>query len=165
MLMHQGLGLETFNDLPRRKAVHALYECCCSVAWASRLADGRPYRSRDELFTAAAAELNELSDNVIDALAATLPEPNKMCTAMDAESRSALGTAARAYESKFGWRYVSNLMMTPDGFEPRDVLMELGHRLDNDEPTERLVMRRELVEIDHRRLGRLLGPEGGWPPY
>jgi 2-oxo-4-hydroxy-4-carboxy--5-ureidoimidazoline (OHCU) decarboxylase len=117
------------------------------------------------LFTAAAAELNELSDNVIDALAATLPEPNKMCTAMDAESRSALGTAARAYESKFGWRYVSNLMMTPDGFEPRDVLMELGHRLDNDEPTERLVMRRELVEIDHRRLGRLLGPEGGWPPY
>lgn len=26
MMMHQGLGLETFNDLPRRKAVHALYE-------------------------------------------------------------------------------------------------------------------------------------------
>ena len=31
--MHQGIGLEAFNALPKQKAVHALYECCYSVIW------------------------------------------------------------------------------------------------------------------------------------
>ncbi|MBY4130789.1 OHCU decarboxylase [Rhodococcus fascians] len=63
MLMHQGLGLEAFDNLPRRKAVHALYECCCSVAWASRVADGRSHRSRAHLFSASDAELADRLDN------------------------------------------------------------------------------------------------------
>ena len=42
VLMHQGIGLEAFNALPRQKAVHALYECCYSVILAGDLADGRP---------------------------------------------------------------------------------------------------------------------------
>ncbi|MFI8567922.1 2-oxo-4-hydroxy-4-carboxy-5-ureidoimidazoline decarboxylase [Rhodococcus sp. NPDC078407] len=118
MLMHQGLGLETFNDLPRSRAVHALYECCCSVAWASRVADGRRYRSRDDLFSAADAELTELSDADIESLAATLPEPGKVCAAMDPATRSALGTAARAYTERFGVAYAASLMFDPERFEP-----------------------------------------------
>ncbi|OZD04889.1 hypothetical protein CH275_10775 [Rhodococcus sp. 06-235-1A] len=165
MLMHQGLGLDTFNDLPRRKAVHALYECCCSVAWASRVADGRSYRSRAELFRAADAELAELSDGDIDALAATLPEPSKVCAAMDANTRGALGTAARAYCERFDYPYVASRLFEAEGFDPREILVDLGHRLDNDDRTERKVMRNELAEINHIRLNRLLGPEGGWPPY
>ncbi|MGV8872042.1 MAG: 2-oxo-4-hydroxy-4-carboxy-5-ureidoimidazoline decarboxylase [Rhodococcus sp. (in: high G+C Gram-positive bacteria)] len=165
MLMHQGLGLDTFNDLPRRKAVHALYECCCSVTWASRLADGRSYRSRDELFSAADAELTELSDRDMDSLAAAVPEPSKVCAAMDSDTRGALGTAARAYEQRFGYPYVTSRMFEPQGFEPRDILVDLGHRLDNHDQTERKVMRNELAKINNIRLDRLLGPEGGWPQY
>ncbi len=165
MLMHQGLGLETFNDLPRRKAVHALYECCCSVAWASRVADGRRYRSRADLFAAADAELTELSDGDVDSLAATLPEPSKVCAAMDTDTRGALGSAARAYEDRFGYPYASSRLFEPEGFEPRDILVDLGHRLDNDDQTERKIMRDELAKINHTRLDRLLGPEGGWPQY
>ncbi|OZE80372.1 hypothetical protein CH305_12375 [Rhodococcus sp. 15-649-2-2] len=165
MLMHQGLGLETFNDLPRRKAVHALYECCCSVAWASRVADGRSYRSRADLFSAADTELAELSDQDVDSLAANLPEPGKVCAAMDANTRGALGTAARAYGERFGFPYVASVMFGPEGFEPREILVDLGHRLDNDDRTERKIMRNELAEINHIRLNRLLGPEGGWPLF
>lgn len=165
MLMHQGLGLETFNDLPRRKAVHALYECCCSVTWASRVADGRSYRSRAELFSAADTELNELSDGDVDSLAAAVPEPSKVCAAMDSDTRGALGTASRAYEQRFGYPYVSSRMFEPEGFEPREILVDLGHRLDNHDQTERKVMRNELAKINTIRLNRLLGPEGGWPQY
>ncbi len=163
--MHQGLGLETFNELPRRKAVHALYECCCSVAWASRVADGRRYGSRADLFAAADAELAELSDDYVNSLAATLPEPSKVCAAMETDTRGALGTAARAYEERFGFSYVCSQLFEPEGFEPRDILVDLGHRLDNDDRTERKVMRDELAKINHIRLDRLLGPEGGWPQY
>ena len=42
MLMHQGIGLDAFNELPTRKAVHALYECCNSVTMASDLAGAAP---------------------------------------------------------------------------------------------------------------------------
>ena len=49
MLLHQGIGLASFNELPTRRAVHALYECCNSVAMAADLARGRPYADRGEM--------------------------------------------------------------------------------------------------------------------
>ncbi|UGT40128.1 OHCU decarboxylase [Nocardia yamanashiensis] len=61
MLMHHGVGLDRFNNLSRQKAIHALYECCCNVTWAAKLADGRPYPGYDALHTAAEAELHALS--------------------------------------------------------------------------------------------------------
>lgn len=57
MLMHQGIGLTTFNTLPRSKAVHALFECCCCVTWAQKVADARPYESHDDLLAKADIEL------------------------------------------------------------------------------------------------------------
>lgn len=61
MMMHHGIGLERFNSLPRTRAVHALFECCCNVTWATKLADGRPYPSHEALFKAGEAELDALS--------------------------------------------------------------------------------------------------------
>ncbi|MGV9666412.1 2-oxo-4-hydroxy-4-carboxy-5-ureidoimidazoline decarboxylase [Nocardia niigatensis] len=61
MLMHHGIGLDRFNTLPRHRAIHALYECCCNVTWAQKIADGRPYPGYAALQTAAAAELHALS--------------------------------------------------------------------------------------------------------
>ncbi|WP_246023628.1 2-oxo-4-hydroxy-4-carboxy-5-ureidoimidazoline decarboxylase [Nocardia yunnanensis] len=59
--MHHGIGLDRFHSLSRVRAIHALYECCCNVTWAQKIADGRPYPGHDALFTAAAAELDALS--------------------------------------------------------------------------------------------------------
>ena len=38
VLMHQGIGLDAFNAMPMRRAVHAVYECCYSVPLAADLA-------------------------------------------------------------------------------------------------------------------------------
>ena len=35
--MHQGIGLDAFNAMPKQRAVHALYECCYSVPLAGSL--------------------------------------------------------------------------------------------------------------------------------
>ncbi|WP_460722123.1 2-oxo-4-hydroxy-4-carboxy-5-ureidoimidazoline decarboxylase [Nocardia heshunensis] len=68
--MHHGIGLDRFNSLSRARAIHALYECCCNVTWAQKIADGRPYPGHAALQTAAAAELHALSavdlDRVFD---------------------------------------------------------------------------------------------------
>ena len=35
--MHQGIGLDAFNAMPKQRAVHTLYECCYSVPLAGSL--------------------------------------------------------------------------------------------------------------------------------
>lgn len=62
MVMHKGIGLDRFNSLPRTRAIHALYSCCCAVTWAEKVADGRPYPDRAALLKAAEVELPALSD-------------------------------------------------------------------------------------------------------
>lgn len=166
MMMHQGLGLETFNDLPRRKAVHALFECCSSVSWASHVAEGRAFESYEQLFACADAELGELSDLDVDELVGTHPAAGKKCSFMDAATQSVLLDACRLYFERYGYRYlVCAETLEGHGVDPRTVLMDLGHRLDNSAETERKVMREELAKINRVRIGRLLGPEEGWPPY
>ena len=54
VLLHQDVGLEAFNRLPTRKAVHALYECVNSVAMAVDLAKTRPYADHAALYRARA---------------------------------------------------------------------------------------------------------------
>ncbi|WP_454194718.1 2-oxo-4-hydroxy-4-carboxy-5-ureidoimidazoline decarboxylase [Nocardia sp. Marseille-Q1738] len=66
MLMHRGIGLDRFNEMPRGRAIHALYECCCNVTWAAKLTDARPYPDRDALLTKADVELLALSQRDVD---------------------------------------------------------------------------------------------------
>ncbi|MER7450266.1 2-oxo-4-hydroxy-4-carboxy-5-ureidoimidazoline decarboxylase [Nocardia beijingensis] len=66
MLMHRGIGLDRFNELPRGRAVHALYECCCNVTWAATLADARPYPDRNALLSKADVELLALSQQDVE---------------------------------------------------------------------------------------------------
>lgn len=166
MMMHQGLGLETFNDLPRRKAIHALYECCCSYTWASRVADARAFRSYSELLARADAELEELSDADLDRLAATHRPVGRTCAGMDPSTQSVFIDACRMYIERFGYGYiVCSAALESGGEDPREVLIDLGHRLDNSVETERKVMRDELAKVNRTRIERVLGPEDGWPPY
>ncbi|MGK8502905.1 2-oxo-4-hydroxy-4-carboxy-5-ureidoimidazoline decarboxylase [Nocardia asiatica] len=66
MLMHRGIGLDRFNEMPRASAVHALYACCCNVTWATTLSDARPYPDHDALLTKADLELLALSPRDVD---------------------------------------------------------------------------------------------------
>ncbi|WP_378736392.1 2-oxo-4-hydroxy-4-carboxy-5-ureidoimidazoline decarboxylase [Nocardia brasiliensis] len=76
MLMHQGIGLDRFNQISRARAIHALFDCCCNVTWAAKLADARPYQDREALLAKADVELLALSQADLDrALEVVVHEP------------------------------------------------------------------------------------------
>lgn len=68
MLLHQGIGLESFNALPMRRAVHAVFECCYSVPLAADLARARPFDTHDRLFRFADTLLFGLSEESVDSI-------------------------------------------------------------------------------------------------
>ena len=72
--MHQGMGLDVFNGMPMRRAVHALYECCYSVPLAADLARGRPYEDHDALFRQADRLLFGLGEDSIDSILQAYPD-------------------------------------------------------------------------------------------
>lgn len=170
MLMHQGIGLDAYNSMPMRRAVHAVYECCCSVPLAADLARSRPYDDHAELFRQADALVFGLAEDSIDSILQAYPDVGRrpgseksaaeQCAVFDdrAEVMDRLGVAAAQYLRHFGFGFV----MFVNGFCAQDVLAAMNDRLLNDYDTERKVVRNELARINRSRLERMLGPEGGY---
>ena len=170
MLMHQGIGLAAYNAMPFRRAVHAVYECCYSVPLAADMARGRPYESHDALFREADALLFALSEESIDSILEAHPDIGRrpgsaksaaeQCAVFDErpEVMEQLRAASRRYLEHFGFGFV----MLVNGQGAHDVLAAMTDRLHNDVDTERKVVRNELARINRTRLGRMLGPEGGY---
>lgn len=168
--MHQGIGLEAFNAMPMRRAVHAIYECCCSVPLAADLARGRPYRDHDSLFRAADALLFGLSEESIDTILQAYPDvgrrPGSEKSAAEQcaiwcdqpETMARLAQASKQYLEHFGFGFV----MLVNGYGAEQVLATMSDRLHNDVDTERKIVRNELARINRTRLERMLGPEGGY---
>jgi OHCU decarboxylase len=170
MLMHQGIGLDVFNELPARKAVHALYECCNSVLMAGDLASGRPYADHNQLFRRADALMFALPEPSLEAILQAYPHigrrPRSPKSAAEqcavwhesAELMAELSAAANGYADQFGFGFV----MFVDGTDAEGVLAAIRDRRHNDAETERKVVRNELCRINRTRLERMLGPEGGY---
>lgn len=173
MLMHQGIGLEAYNAMPIRRAVHAVYECCCSVPLAADLARDRPYENHDALFRKADELLFGLSEDSIDSIlqgyrevgrrAGSPKSAGEQCAVFDErpEVMEQLIAASRRYREHFGFNFV----MYVDGHCAQDVLAAMTDRLHNDYETERKVVRNELARINRIRLERMLGPEGGYQDW
>jgi OHCU decarboxylase len=167
--MHQGIGLDAFNDLPPQKAMHALYECCNSVVLAGDLARGRPYQSHDALFRRADAQLFAMSESSVDRVLQAYPHIGRrprstksaaeQCAVWDPrpEVVTELDAAARRYTERFGFDFVMFV-----GCDAEGVLAAISDRLHHETETERKVVRNELAKINRTRLERMLGPEGGF---
>jgi OHCU decarboxylase len=165
--MHQGMGLDVFNDMPMRRAVHAVYECCYSVPLAAEIARGRPYENHDALFRQADRSLFGLAEESIDSILQAYPDVGRrpgseksaaeQCAICDerAEVMHQLAEASKRYLDHFGFGFV--MFVNGDG-----VLASMSDRLMNDVETERKVVRNELARINRTRLERMLGPEGGY---
>ncbi len=170
MLLHQGIGLDVFNALPERKAVHALYECCNSYVLARELVRSRPYPDHDALFRRADAALFELPESAVDQILDACPDIGRRprsakshaepCAVWDddAELMAALSAASRQYTHRYGFTFV----MFVDGHCAREVLAAVTDRMHHDTETERKILRNELAKIGRSRLERMLGPEGGY---
>jgi 2-oxo-4-hydroxy-4-carboxy-5-ureidoimidazoline decarboxylase len=170
VLMHQGIGLDAFNALPERRAVHALYECCNSYVLARDLARGRAYADHDALFRRADALLFALSEDAVDQILAACPDVGRrprsaksqaeQCAVWDDDPAlmTELAATARAYSDTYGFAFV----MFVDGHCAGDVLAAMSDRMHHDTDTERKILRNELAKIGRSRLERMLGPEGGY---
>ncbi|MFI6045950.1 2-oxo-4-hydroxy-4-carboxy-5-ureidoimidazoline decarboxylase [Nocardia sp. NPDC051321] len=169
-------GLARFDAMPDGAATEALLACCSSPEWARALVAGRPYPSVGALLDAADAVLAGLPESEIDRAlaghprigerpdqerlrtadargrtAASAREQAGVATAGDAV-RSALADGNRAYEARFGHRY----LVCASGRSGSELLAILDERLGNDAETERRVMRTELAKINRLRLRALL---------
>jgi OHCU decarboxylase len=170
MLLHQCVGLDAYNAMPMRRAVHAVFECCYSVSLAADLARERPYPDHDALYRTADRLMFALSEDSVDLILQAYPDVGRrpgseksqaeQCAVWDErpEVMAQLETAAQRYLSHFGFGFV----MFINGYSAQDVLATITDRLHNDLETERKVVRNELVRINRSRLERMLGPEGGF---
>lgn len=168
--MHQGIGLEAFNALAERKALHALYECCNSYTLARDLARGRPYADHDALFRRADALLFALSEECVDQILDACPHIGRrprsaksaaeQCSVWDDDPAvmTELSEAARGYADQYGFGFVMHV----GGLGATDVLASIADRMHHDVDMERKVLRNELAKINRSRLERMLGPEGGY---
>ncbi|TGD83945.1 2-oxo-4-hydroxy-4-carboxy-5-ureidoimidazoline decarboxylase [Mycolicibacterium sp. CH28] len=174
VLLHQGIGLEAFNELPDRKAVHALYECCNSVTLARDLARGRPYADHSGLFRRADALLFSLSETSIDDILQAYPHVGRrprstksqaeQCSVWDEspEVMAELNAVVTEYTELFGFDFVMHVgSLAPDTCA-KTVIAAVRDRMHHDPETERKVVRNELARINRSRLERMLGPEGGY---
>ena len=164
------MGLDVFNGMPMRRAVHALYECCYSVPLAADLSRGRPYEDHDALFRQADRLLFGLAEISIDSILQAYPDVGRrpgseksqaeQCAIWDErrEVMDQLGVASKQYLDHFGFGFV----MFVNGYTAPDVLAAMTDRMLNDVETERKVVRNELARINRTRLERMLGPEGGY---
>jgi OHCU decarboxylase len=170
VLLHQGIGLDAFNALPERKAMHALYECCNSMTIARHLTYGRAYDDHDALFRRADALLFGLPETAVDQILDACPHVGRrprsaksraeQCALWDDDAAvmAELADSSRAYAAHFGFGFV----MCVGGLDARAVLSTIHDRMHNDVETERKVVRNELAKINRSRLERMLGPEGGY---
>src|SRR6478672_1327849 len=170
MLLHQGIGLDVFNELHMRRAVHVLYECCNSVPLAADLARCRPYADHDALFRQADTLLFSLEAGSVDSILQAYPDIGRRPGSEKSQSEQCavwsdqpevmeqLGAALKRYLERFGF----GLAMYINGNTAQDVLTTMSDRLHNDRETERKLVRNELAWINRTRLERMLGPEGGY---
>jgi OHCU decarboxylase len=161
-----GDRLGWFNGLPRATAAAALLTICHSHRWADRVADGRPYASRDAL--AQAADEIWLALDPADWKEALEGHPRigesggssgdfsrqeqaGMSGAADAV-RKAIADGNRRYEDRFGHVF----LISAAGRSPDEILAALTARLDNAPETELKVAAEEHRRITRLRLEKLI---------
>ena len=163
-------AIAAFNALPADRLEADLLACCAVPAWAARIAAGRPYRSKDDLYAAADAAARALTwPDVRKGLAAhprigerspgdsraavwSRREQAAAGRSGDDATRAALAEANRAYEQRFGHVF----LIFASGRTPDEILTAARARLANDDAAERAVVTDELRRIALLRLERLL---------
>jgi len=166
--------VEAFNSLPAARLAADLLACCAAPAWGSKVAAGRPYRSRDALFAAAGAASAGLTwAEVLVGLSAhprigeraagdskeaawSRREQSAAASSGDDATRAALVQANRAYEERFGHVF----LIFASGRSQEEILAVARARITNDEAGERVVVAGELGKIALLRLERLLDALG-----
>jgi 2-oxo-4-hydroxy-4-carboxy-5-ureidoimidazoline decarboxylase len=158
--------LSAFNAAPAQDAERDVLACCASAAFAQAIAGGRPYLEPAALMAAVDAAFEALNwDDIVDGMNAhprigdrapssgwSAAEQSGAAAASD-QVRQELAEGNLAYEKRFGHIF----LICASGLSGQEMLTQLRARLENDQDTERAVVRRELAKITRLRMTRLLG--------
>ncbi|MES1246003.1 MAG: allantoicase [Acidobacteriota bacterium] len=161
--------LDLLNVLPEAAVVSRLLACCGSRAWASKVAQARPFPGSTELFAAADIAFRELDrDDWLEAFAAhprigeraagegqsSRWSEQEQAGAEDApaEILEELAQANRLYEDRFDHVF----LVCATGKSAFEMLNLLGERLGNDRDTELNVAADEQRKITRLRLEKML---------
>ncbi|APR83438.1 Allantoicase [Minicystis rosea] len=163
--------LDRLRTLLREEAEAELLSCCGSRAWAGGMADLRPFKSLDDVLTAADAVWRGLGPNdwleafkahprigekkaeaAQDARAKAWSEKEQSgVTTAAAETLAALAELNRTYDEKFGHIYI----VCATGKSADEMLANLRARLGNDAATELGVAAEQQRKITRIRLEKL----------
>jgi allantoicase len=161
--------LDLLNVLPEAAAATRLLACCGSRAWASKVAQARPFREPDELFREAERAFDQLDrDDWLEAFAAH-PRIGERAMGSGPSSRwsereqagaegappeilSRLAQANRLYEERFHHVF----LVCATGKSASEMLDLLSERLDNDADTEFRIAAVEQRKITRLRLEKML---------
>lgn len=163
------IDVAAFDTVSMPAAIELLRPVCASTHWLRALADGRPYLSLPAVVERSDSVIAELDWPGVEEAMSAHPRIGERSVGGDLESswsRQEQSTAAGAttddstalhdgnlaYEQRFGHVF----LVCATGRTPRQILDALNERLDNDEDTERQVVRRELAAIVRLRLARAL---------
>jgi 2-oxo-4-hydroxy-4-carboxy-5-ureidoimidazoline decarboxylase len=164
--------LEQLNAASGADARAALERCCGTRAWVERMVASRPFASEDELLTRAEAIWRALPgrdwkeafahhprigdlESLAERFATTAPWADREqagAVTADPATLAALLDGNRAYESRFGFRFI----VCATGRSAQEMLALLEARLQNPADVELGNAAREQLAIARLRLQKLL---------
>ncbi len=165
-------NLEKLNNLSKEEAKSELLKCCGSEKWSEKVAEGRPYSSKELLFNYSDKVWSEASNEDIFEAFSHHPKigdleslTKKFSSTKDwasgeqsgvnvatQEVLQALATGNLAYEEKFGYIFI----VCATGKSASEMFSILQERLKNEPETEIKVAANEQNKITHIRLEKLL---------
>ena len=164
------ITLHDFNHLPHEKALALIHPCVALPEWADALALGRPYASRDELFSTAkaltqawgeAARAQALSAHprigekpAGSAAEAALARQEQ--SSVDSENER-LAQALREGNARYEARFGRVFLIRAKGRSGDEMLQALTHRLQHTADEEVAEALAQLREITMLRLEGVIG--------
>jgi 2-oxo-4-hydroxy-4-carboxy-5-ureidoimidazoline decarboxylase len=163
------MPLETLNTAEPDRAERELLACCAARRWADELLVRRPYPDVATLLSVSNAIFAELSWADVEQALAAHPRIGERADGESQEAtwsrgeQSAAATTDDAIKAElrdgnleYERRHGRVFLICATGLSAPEILTALKTRLDNDEDTERVVVREELRKIVALRLAKLV---------
>ncbi|MFC6707503.1 2-oxo-4-hydroxy-4-carboxy-5-ureidoimidazoline decarboxylase [Flexivirga alba] len=157
--------MEWFATAPVDDAISALLPLCASTEWATALVERRPYADAVALADASDEVFAGLAETDLDAALSGHPRIGERmrgegaAAQLSRSEQSAMQSADEQVAAQilqgnqdYEQRFDRVFLIRAAGRTPREILVELQRRIDNDDATERAEVREQLRQITRLRL-------------
>ena len=164
------IALHDFNHLPHEKALALIHPCVALPGWADALVRGRPYASRDELFSTASALTQNWDEAALAQALNAHPRIGEKPAGSQAEAAlsrqeqgavnegdAALARALREGNARYESRFGRVFLIRAKGRSGEAILQALTRRLQHTADEEVAEALAQLREITMLRLEGAIG--------